>query len=47
MFKILPAISKGSVDEFRDFFMLTPAVEILKPFVPHKADEIVRILNGI
>ena len=35
------------MDEFRDFFMLTPAVEILKAFVLHKADAIVRFLISI
>ena len=35
------------MDEFRNFFMLTPAVEILKLFVLHKADAIVRFLIGI
>ena len=43
----LPACTKGSVAEFREFFALTPAVDVLKLFVPHKADAIVRILNGI
>ena len=43
----LPVSTKGSVEEFRQFFALTPAVDVLKLFVPHKADAIVRILNGI
>ena len=43
----LPASTKGSVADFREFFALTPAVDVLKLFVPHKADAIVRILNGI
>ena len=43
----LPANTKSSVAEFREFFTLTPVVDVLKLFVPHKADAIVRILNGI
>ena len=43
----IPTSTKGSVAEFREFFALTPAIDVLKLFVPHKADAIVRILNGI
>ena len=47
IFKNIEASTKASLDEFRDFFMLTPDVDKLKLFIPHKADVIVRILNGI
>ena len=43
----LPVSTKGSVADFQEFFALTPAVDVLKLFVPHKAEAIVRILNGI
>ena len=42
-----PPRSKGSVTEFREFFALTQAIDVLKLFLPHKVDAIVRILNGI
>ena len=43
----LPADTKGSVAQFREFFALTPAIDILKLFVPHKAEALARILEGI
>ena len=45
--QILPTTTKGSVQDFREFFALTPAIDVLILMVPHKADAIVRILNGI
>ena len=47
IFRNLPLSTKSSVAEFREFFALTPAIDVLKLFVPHKADAVVRILMGI
>ena len=43
----LPTSTKGTVAQFREFFALTPASDVLKLFVPHKAEAIARILEGI
>ena len=43
----LPSNTKASVTQFREFFSLAPAVDVLKLFVPHKADAIIKIMNGI
>ena len=43
----MPKDTKGSVDEFRKFFMATPVVDVLKLFVPHKPDAVINILNVI
>ena len=39
--------NKGTVAQFRKFFALTPASDVLKLFVPHKAEAIERILESI
>ena len=43
----LPANTKASVAEFRKFFAVTPAIDVLKLFVPHKAEAVEQILRGI
>ena len=43
----LPVTTTGTVKEFQKFFMTSPVVDVLKLIVPHKADAVVRILNGI
>ena len=43
----LPANTKATVAQFREFFALTPAIDVLKLFVPHKAEALARILGGI
>ena len=43
----LPVDTKGSVAELRDTFTLTPAVDVLKLFLPHNAQPIVSIFNGM
>ena len=43
----IPANAPGTVAQFRELLALTPPVDILKLFVPHKATAIVQILNGI
>ena len=43
----LPANTKASVAQFRKFFTVTPAFDVLKLFVPHKAEAVEQILKGI
>ena len=43
----LPITTSGTIEEFRKFFMTTPVVDVLKLIVPHKADAVISILNGI
>ena len=43
----LPKTTSGTVEEFRKFFMTTPVIDVLKLIVPHKADAVISILNGI
>ena len=47
VFGSIPANAPGSVTQFREILALTPPIDILKLFVPHKATAIVQILNGI
>ena len=47
VFGSVPATALGSVTQFREILALTPPIDILKLFVPHKATAIVQILNGI
>ena len=47
IFDSIPANAPGTVAQFRELLALTPPVDILKLFVPHKATAIVQILNGI
>ena len=43
----LPANTNASVAQFRKFFAVTPAIDVLKLFVPHKAEAVEQILKGI
>ena len=47
VFSNIPTSAQGSVAQFRELFALTPAIDVLKLFMPRKAVAIVRILNGI
>ena len=47
VFGSIPANAPGSVTQFREILALTPPIDILKLFVPHKATAIVQIMNGI
>ena len=43
----LPITTSGTIEVFRKYLMTTPVVDVLKLVVPHKADAVIRILNGI
>ena len=43
----LPADCKGSIQEFRECFAMTPVIDVLKLLAPHRATAIVEILTGI
>ena len=47
VFGNISATALGSIAQFREVLALTPPVDVLKLFLPHKATAIVHILNGI
>ena len=47
IFQKLPVDTSASVKDFRDFFAQAPIVDVLRLFVPEKAEVVMRILEGI
>ena len=47
VFGSIPATAPGTIMQFRELLALTPPIDILKLFVPHKATALIQILKGI